>query len=807
MIYPTDFEEQIGFSTIKDLLKTECYGQLGQELVDRIRFKTDYAAVMQQLARVEELRTIMMNAQEYPGIRYEDIRPILSRTKITGTFLLGEEFKKLAYTLRAYDELRRFFIADIETAYPKLYKLVHSISLDSYLLKTIDHSIDESGAIRNDASNELKAIRTKLYKEQEVLRKRVDYIIKDLREKKQSPDDLNPTIRDGRLVLPVYSEFKRQVKGIIHDISASGKTSFVEPTAFVEANNIIRELQVQESYEINRILFALTEEIRPYLSLLYELVNLLSDLDLVRASARFARSIQAVLPKVQEQPTINWKKAVHPILFLKHQESDKPIVDQDIELTDGKRLVVISGPNAGGKSITLKTVGLLQYMLQCGLLISCDAKSEFGLFQKILVDVGDNQSLEDDLSTYSSHLTALKTFLEEADAQSLVLIDEFGAGTDPEFGASIAEVVLGRIVDSQSYGVITTHYSSLKYFAEKHPSVINAAMRFDIQQLEPKYKLVLGRPGSSFALEIARKTGIPSDLLDQAKTKIGKQKIDFERIIAEIQEEKSLLEEQRKALQAEQTKIHGERVRYETLSKHFEKNRKELINQAKIQAGTLLKDANKKIERIIQGIKESEADKETVRDLRNELTSLQEEIKPDLTLTSNQSVADSEGYDAVESQPEVGSLVEITGSGAVGKVESLDQKKAVVAIGELRTTVDRDRIKAVSKRASKKKKPFVQRKASTQSVGSNIGSKALDFNRKIDLRGMRAEEALTQLEHFVDDALMLNQSELEIVHGKGDGVLRSVVRDYLHRLKEAENIRAEHADRGGEGVTLVTLTS
>lgn len=807
MLYPQDIEPRLGFDKLRLWLKECCNGPVGQHFVDRMRFNTKFETVTRLLRQTEEFQSILLRGEPFPDEQYPDTAPFLERIRVEGTFLSVDELYILRRQLGTLEGCLQFFADRAAAEYPLLRELTSQLAVDRSIVREIDRILDDRGQIRDNASPELAAIRRDLLHGQSNLRKRIDQFLRSAKSSGYTADDASVTIRDGRLVIPVYAEHKRIVRGLVHDTSASGQTVFLEPEEVLHLNNEIRELELRERQEIIRILTRVTDRIRPHSEAISKANHLLGMLDFIRAKARLSNEMEGICPHVQAEPLIAWKQAVHPILLRHHRAQAKPVIPQDIRLNDEKRLLIISGPNAGGKSVALKTVGLLQYMLQCGMLIPVAPGSQSGLFGSIFIDIGDQQSLENDLSTYSSHLTNMRHFVRHARRDTLILIDEFGAGTEPQLGGAIAEAILARLHRQQVYGVITTHYANLKVFAGQTPGLQNAAMRYDPDALAPLYMLDIGQPGSSFALEIAQKIGLPGDVLDYARKKAGAKQVSMEKLLAEIEQEKRELEEQNRLIAKQQQGLQKALAETEKLKNYYEQNRRELLQKAKQEAADLLREANRTVEATIRTIREQQADKEATKQARQQLDVFKEELDKIEMPATTAAAAEEPDYEVIGGEILAGDYVQIKDSGAIGQVLSLSGKDALVSIGELRSNIRLNRLVKISRRQFReqvKNEPLFYT-GSRVSAGVDLNEKMANFTSSLDLRGKRVELVLPLVEEFIDQAIMLNQRDVRIVHGKGDGILREAVRSHLRRYKEVARMEDEHADRGGAGATIVTL--
>ncbi len=796
MLYPHNFEEKIDFHTVRELIKSHCSSTLGTAYVDKMSFSDDFNLIIKLLVQTEEFRKILEQKASFPASNFIDVTDHLQKAKTAGAFLTEEEFHDIQLSLDTIFRCLKFFEQDEEDEYPELKKLGDFLSLDKNLLRSINAVIDEKGHMRNNASRELQNIRRIMQNEQVRLRKVLDQIMKQARQQGFTPEDASLTVRGGRMVIPVLAEYKRRIKGFVHDESATGQTVFLEPAEVLDINNEIRDLEYRERREIIRILVSLTDQLRPHLRTLRSAYNFLGMVDFIRAKARFALQLDASCPKLEKANLIDWYRARHPLLQRSLEEQGRAIVPLNVKLDEAQRILIISGPNAGGKSVCLKTVALLQYMLQCGMLITIDDHSRAGVFKNIFIDIGDEQSLENDLSTYSSHLTNVDHFLKFADQQSLVLIDEFGTGTEPQFGGAIAEATLEALNDLKTYGIITTHYTNLKQYADAAEGVVNGAMRFDSDKLEPLFHLEIGKPGSSFALEIAQKIGLPHQVLERAKEHIGAEKVAFDKMLTELESEKAKFDEQNRELRAKKQRLTKLSREYEELKLYMDRQRKQILNEAKQEAQSLLKDTNQQIEATIRSIKEHNAEKEATKQARKNLEDLKQKVKPEKTKTLHPARVEK-----VEGEIDEGDAIRVLDNGAIGEVLSIKGKQAEVLIGSLKSTIKLKRLEKISRKALKKN----SENKSAPTKGVDINKKFTEFSSNLDIRGKRAEEAIPMLQNFVDEASMFGLDEIRIIHGKGNGILRGIVRDYLNRHDRVSRAQDEHVERGGAGVTIVKL--
>jgi DNA mismatch repair protein MutS2 len=794
MLYPANLEQKVNFLKIKELLKAECTSSLGQDYVDKVAFSSDYVLVQRLLDQTEEFRQLLIAVEAFPSSNFTNLNPYLEKAKLDGAFLEQEEFQEVKLALLTLKSCIAFFQKHGED-YPTLKALLGLlIDLDLKLLQLIDQVLDEKGKLRSNASKELQLIRTQLLYEESRLRKVMERVFKDARAKGLTPEDAAMTIRGGRMVIPIAAENKRKLRGFIHDESATGQTVFMEPEEALEINNEIRDLEYMEKREIIRILTKLTDQLRPAIPALRKATNFLGLLDFIRAKARFAQKTDSCKPELIKERTLTWSGARHPILEISLKSQGKQIVPLTVQLEGQQRLLLISGPNAGGKSVALKTVALLQYMLQCGLLIPVHPNSKSSLFDHFFIDIGDEQSIENDLSTYSSHLMSMKHFTQFANKKTILFIDEFGTGTEPQFGGAIAESILLALNRLGAYGLITTHYGNLKQLANKHQGLVNGAMRYDVDKLEPLYQLEIGKPGSSFALEIASKIGLSKEIVAYAKQQIGEERVRYDRLLTQLENEKNqyapLLEE----VKEKDRLLEGKLKEYGQLKESLELNKKKYLQEAKLEAKSLLDQTNKKIESVIREIKEGKAEKEVTKSVRKELDVFKEEIKPEKVVVKDPEVQ------VIAGQIGTGDWVRLKDNGAIGEVVAIKNKDVELLIGDLKSNVKLSRLEKISKAEVKKESKYSERRGTYQST-----EKMMDYSPNLDLRGKRGEEVLPLIQTFIDEGFMLGVKNLRIIHGKGDGILREVSRNLLRSMNQVSKLEDEHADRGGAGVTLVTL--
>ncbi len=821
MIYPSNFEQKTGFDKVRLLVSDKCLSPLGKERVADMSFSTDFAFISNELDLVDEFVKIQQGETDFPANYFFDVRYSLKRIRPEGTWMDEKELFDLKRSLQTIHDIIRFFQPDEdgEIKYPALTALAGDILVFPQLVGRIDTILDKFGKVKDSASPELQTIRREMTITMSNISRNLQSILRAAQSEGVVNKDVTPTMRDGRLMIPVAPAFKRKIKGIVHDESASGKTVFIEPESVVEANNRIRELEGEEKREIIRILTDFTNFVRPLVPDILQSYEFLADIDFIRAKALFAIEIQGIRPVVEDKQQLDWARAIHPLLYLSLKKQHKEVVPLDIELTAEKRLLIISGPNAGGKSVCLKTVGLLQYMLQCGLLVPMHESSRTGLFEHLFIDIGDEQSIENDLSTYSSHLTHMKYFVRNCNERTILLIDEFGSGTEPQIGGAIAEALLNRFNQHKSFGVITTHYQNLKHFAEDTPGIVNGAMLYDRHLMQPLFKLAIGNPGSSFAIEIARKIGLPEDVIAEATEKVGMDYINMDKYLQDIVRDKRYWESKRQNIRQREKKLEDIIARYEKDLAEVNSQRKEIVREAKAEAARILSEANAKIENTIREIKEAQAEKERTKQARQELQSFKDSVsdaqEEDDKLARKMAKLKERAErkkqkQKASAQPEfnrdvieVGDSVRLKGQTSVGTVLELQEKQATVAFGMIKSTVKLDRLEKVSKNQIKKeiqKSTFVSEQTSEQ-----MHEKRLHFKQEIDVRGMRGDEALQTVTYFIDDAIQVGAQQVRILHGTGTGILRQLIREYLRTVPGVKNFHDEHVQFGGAGITVVEL--
>ena len=869
MIYPNNFEHKLGFDEIRRLLKERCLSTLGKEKVDEIAFSTDADVINEWLAQVREFRRLQEEKDDFPMQYFFDVRQAIMRIRLENTHLEEDEVWDLRRSLETITNIVKYLndagevigdpVADMALAeykYPALQRLTEGVMTFPAMIRRIDSILDKFGIIKDSASMTLASIRHELEKTQGSISRTLYTILHAAQKDGLVDKDAAPTMRDGRLVLPVAPSVKRRISGIVHDESATGKTVFIEPAEVVEANNKVRQLEAEERREVIRILTVFTDEVRPHVSEILNAYQLLAQIDLIHAKAEWARLTKAFEPIVNNLPYIDWIHAVHPLLQLSLEKKGEKVVPLDIRLQGDRetgrqgdknigRLLIISGPNAGGKSVCLKTVGLLQYMLQCGLPIPIGDRSMTGIFHHILIDIGDEQSIENDLSTYSSHLMNMKQMMRQANDKTLLLIDEFGSGTEPTIGGAIAEAMLKQFWKKQAFGVITTHYQNLKHFAEDHEGVVNGAMLYDRHEMQALFQLAIGQPGSSFAIEIARKTGIPEEVIKDASDIVGSDYIQSDKYLQDIVRDKRYWEGKRQTIHQHEKSLEHKINRYEDELNEIDRQRKEILRKAKEEAEELLRESNKKIENAIREIKEAQAEKERTRQIREELDSFKEQVADIDTRDNDEAIArkirqiqerkerrekrKAEKNASAGTAPKnaaatatkkptdnqpiaAGDTVRIKGLSSVGEVESTDGKMATVIFGGMKTKMRVERLEHAEKpkvqttKAEERNNNIAGSYATvSRDTRDVIDNRKLNFRQDLDVRGMRGDEAINAVTYFIDDAILVGMPRVRILHGTGTGVLRQLIRQYLGTIPNVKSYRDEHVQFGGAGITVVDL--
>lgn len=857
MIYPDNFEQKIGFNEIRNMLRERCLSTLGKEQVEKMAFSDDAEQVNEWLKQVREFRRLILEVEDFPLQYFYDVRESIVRIRIENTHLEENELFDLRRSLSTIDCIVKILNHSDEDeshaeendgwrrekkhTYPSLHLLAKDIVTFPQIVQRIDQILDKFGKIRDNATPELLQIRRELAKTEGSISRTLYSILRSAQSEGVVEKDVTPTLRDGRLVIPVIPTLKKKIKGIVHDESATGKTVFIEPTEVVEANNRVRELEGEERKEIIRILTQFTNKLRPYTREIMDSYRFLAKIDLIQAKQKLAEIQKAIEPEVEDHPHIDWIRAIHPLLQQSLEKKGEKVVPLDITLTQDKRILIISGPNAGGKSVCLKTVGLLQYMLQCGLSIPVSERSKTGVFQNIMIDIGDEQSLENDLSTYSSHLLNMKNMMKAANGNTIILIDEFGTGTEPGIGGAIAEAVLDRFCKQGAYGVITTHYQNLKHFADSHEGVANGAMLYDRHEMKALFQLAIGRPGSSFAIEIARKIGLPEEVIKEASDIVGSEYIQSDKYLQDIVRDKRYWENKRQSIHQREKDMEKTISKYESDIEEIEKSRKQILAKAKQQAEELLKESNKKIENAIREIRENQAEKEETKRIRQELDAFKQEMQEIDTKENDDKIArkiaqiqqrkerhakrkaekaqnqekaaaalrNAQNKSQTDNNRELkaGDTVRIKGLTTVGKIESIMGDMATAVFGGMRTKMRLNRLEHATENTEKDKTE--ERKESLASYGisketrKTIDAHKSNFHQDLDVRGMRGDEALNAVQHFIDDAILVGMPRVRILHGKGNGILRQLIRQYVSSIPNVTHYADEHVQFGGAGITVV----
>lgn len=858
MIYPKNYEHKLGFDEIQTLLSQHCQSNLGKDRVMDLKMMTDVSSIRIRQQQTRELKTIFDTIPELPGMDFYDLRETVHRIKLEGTYVLEEDLPKLKKSLdtlhswlkvirQEKPQVENSFAENLsrkETEYlfPAMMELGKGVFTFHAVAAVIDKTLDNYGRIRDDASPELARIRHEIRASEGSVNRTLHNILRSAKQDGLVEHDVVPTLREGRLVIPVAPALRRKLHGIVHDESASGKTIYIEPQEVVEANNRIRELEADERREVIQILKHITMLLRPNMKELLRAFEFLADLEFVRARVGFMTQIEGICPDIVPHPLIDWTMAQHPLLKLSLERQHKKVVPQDIRLDSNQRVLIISGPNAGGKSVCLKTVGLIQYMVQCGLPVPIGENSRVGIFNNLAIDIGDEQSIEDDLSTYSSHLLNMKNMMRLADKQTLLLIDEFGGGTEPTIGGAMAEAILMRFCQKRAFAIITTHYQNLKHFAEDHDGVVNGAMLYDRQQMQALFQLQIGNPGSSFAIEIARKIGIPEDVIADATEIVGKDYVNADKYLLDIVRDKRYWEGKRQTIHSQEKKMEQTIQRYEQEMADLKQKRKEIIKDARQQAEEIIQNSNAVVENTIREIREAQADKERTREIRSELEEFRDNLDTSLRnehdemierkmrqiqerrqrqedrkrekaekreLGANSALASLLGslqgqQPAPQQHPvSVGSTVRIKGTTSVGIIEKINGKTAIVLFGQIRTTVDIKRLES-AKPPKKEEKLAVQVATYvSRETQDQIRQKHLNFKPDIDIRGMRGEEALETITHYIDDAILVGSANVRILHGTGNGILRQLIRQYLRTVPQVRSAHDEDVRFGGAGITIV----
>jgi len=818
MIYPQNFEAKIGFDVIREQIKTLCVSDMGREYVENIQYSTNFDELAVALEEAFQFQQLLLFDTAFSAQDFHDVRPLLKTIRLEGTFLEVDELAQVRGMLQAIVQTVVYFrVKNEEEKYPRLWHLCKDILLEKSLLESINKVIDPKGQLRDGASEELRRIKREIIKISGEADKKIKKLLTSAKHDGLVKEDAEMTIRNGRLCIPVPAQFKRRLQGFIHDESATGQTVFIEPTEVFDANNELKELLNAERREIIRILIEIAIEIRVSIPNILVGVDFLGIIDFIRAKAQFAIKINATIPHLFDKQIMDWKNAIHPILFLTFQKEHagrKQVVPLDIHLNKEKRILIISGPNAGGKSVCLKTVGLLQYMLQCGLLVPVDGTSDMGIFTSFFIALGDEQSIENDLSTYSSHLKNLNVMLQHLNGSSLFLIDEFGSGTEPTLGGAMAEAILEQLYQKNAFGIITTHYGNLKLFCDHHLEAENGAMLFDTTQMKPLFKLRQGKPGSSFTYEIARQIGLPETIIENATSKSGTAQIDYERKLDEIEVEKLEIDNMLKRVTQTDDKLAEMIANYSTKFSEFEKQRKEILQNAKNQAITIIEGANQAIEKTIREIKEAKADTEKTKAIRKEVHQHKEKIEKEIYKIEKEEVVIpvvplrhepiKPQHEPLDPKIRIGDAVFINDIQTIGEVTLLQDEDITVSFNSISFKTRIDKVTKISKKEARSVKRGFSKLDGTR-IGDMLNEKVAKFSPKIDVRGLRAEDALQTLETYIDEAVLLGIRQVAILHGKGNGILRHVIRQFLSKRQEVTQFYDDAIERGGAGITIVEM--
>ena len=791
MFYPQNFEQKIGFDVIRNTLKTQCVNIQAVENIDNIVFLTDFEEIVYRQNLADEMMRILSESSAVPLEILDDLRKSFADTRIEGTFLIETEVFAVKKTLENLADITKFFLDKNAELFPNLIKISEEVQLFPEILKEINKILDKTGLIKDNASPELSKIRKAIFQTNASVSRTMQSVINQAQTDGVVEKDVVPTLRDGRLVIPVSAMNKRKIGGIIHDESATGKTAFVEPSAVVQLNNRLRELQSEEKREIVKILTQFTNFIRPHYYDIQHNTKFIAKIDALYAIAKYSLKIKAIRPYLKNEPEINFRDARHPLLQNLLEKQGKKIVPLNIFLDKNNRILIISGPNAGGKSVCIKTAGLLQYMLQCGLPVPFAESSQAGIFQKIFIDIGDGQNIENDLSTYSSHLQNLKFFLKNGNDKTLIIIDEFGSGTEPQIGGAIAQATLQEFCNNNVFGLISTHYTNLKHFASNTKGVINGAMLYDKTKMQPLFVLQTGAPGSSFAIEIAKNIGLPSQVVENAEQLIGTDQLNFDKNFQSAARDKRYWENKRDEIRKKAKKTEQILSDYQQIIADIEDEKKEILRQAKIEAKAIIDNSNALIENTIRKIKESGAEKETTKIVREQVKKFAQKIsdKPEKNVSKTPKAHELS----------VGDFVIIKGQNVVGQLVELNEKTSFVLFGSMRTKVKTENLEYVSKNQAKKSAQ-AQISKKTQ---SEIRQKQLNFSQEIDVRGMRAIQAIEAVQYFIDDALVANVQRVRVLHGTGEGALRQAIRQYLATCPQVKRFFDESVQLGGAGITII----
>lgn len=792
VIYPSNFEQKIGFVSVRQMLSEHCISAMGLENVEKMAFSSDSAFILKSLEQTEEFIGLLQTGVPFPMRDFHDLREAFHNIQIDGTCLSVEDLFALKPSLNVLEAILRYGRSESADKTPRIKSLIEDIFIDRSVFTEANRLVDDKGEIPDNASTELLEIRQSIRRKQGGIEKRIRQIMGDAKTAGWVDQKAELTLRDGRLVIPVKAGDKRAIRGFIHDESATGQTVYIEPAEIFDTSNEIKELEYAERREIHRILMAFTRLLRPYLSELRKAWDMLGELDFIRAKALLANEIGGVKPEIKDGPYVNWQQARHPLLEKKLKAQGKQIVPLDLQLDEGNRILVISGPNAGGKSVCLKTTGLLQYMLQCGLMPPMRVDSQCGLFESLFIDIGDEQSILDDLSTYSSHLINMKALLEHADEKTLFLIDEFGTGTEPQLGGAIAEAILLELNKKQAFGMVTTHYANLKLLADNHEGIVNGAMLFDTRFMQPMYIMMTGKPGSSFAFEIAKKIGFPKQILDDAANITGDQHLKFEKQLQQLEVDKKAIRKKEQDLRIADQLLTEVVEKYKGLLAELEGKKKQYLRDAAAEAQELIQKANSQIERTIKEIKEAQAEKTKTKEIRQNL----EKTKQEIAQKAKEAAEQKKEEDEVVLK--VGDTVCIEEMQVVGEILAISDTDATILFDSIRLRTSPDKLRKVSRAEARKTQRRWQ-----NGIAEDLSEKAEHFDITLDVRGKRAEEALDIVDKYLDEAKLLSIKEVSILHGKGNGILRKLIREKLSHMREVEHFCDASLETGGTGITRV----
>lgn len=827
-------EQKIGFDKIREKISGRCDTDYARSRVAEEKFSTDPKRIMVRLLLTDEMRLICMFEDSFPSSGYLDIQEFLLPLQAENSSIDLPSLRKLSISLATLKSILRFFDDCKDDLYPNLRKLSAKVTYAPQVGQAIGHILDSNGEVRDNASPALSQIRSELRSKEGTISKRIASILKSAQSEGIVDAEAEITVREGHVLIPVAASLKRKLPGIVFDESSTGKTAFVEPLEVIELNNQVRELHFEEQREIARILFEFTQYIRPYIDDLLFGGRYIGEIDFIRAKAQVALDMIAGMPIISTDGSLSLRRARHPLLEASLRREGKEIVPLTLTLSRDKHILLISGPNAGGKSVCLKTVGLLQYMFQWGMLIPTSEVSEMLIFDKIFIDIGDNQSLENDLSTYSSHLSGMKEMLQGATEHSLVLIDEFGSGTEPAAGGAIAEAILSELDRRGTYGVITTHYTNLKLYADRSSGVANGAMLFDGAAIKPLFKLEQGMPGNSFAFELARNIGLPESIIKDAEQRAGSDYVNIERNLRKIAKNKRALDEKLARIKTTDKTLESLTDRYQKELEDVKALKRGVLEEARREAAEIVSSANKEVERTIRQIKEAQAEKEKTRQAREHLKTFEKKLdqqkesekdaaiekKMQQIISRKQREAERKarrGEQATQPKEEikkpqldegplkVGDKVRMKENpDMVGEITLVSGRNVSVAIGSIISRMTASKLERISAQQYREKSRPSSR-PSTNFSSASISERRLNFSPSIDIRGERLDSALEIVMHFIDDATMVGIGQVKILHGKGNGVLREEIRKYLRTVPSVASFKDEDIQMGGAGITVVEM--